>query len=70
MSKYLAILEKTNTGPSAYAPDMPLVVATGKTCEEARMRIEAAMRLWMDETRAAGLPVPSPNAQIVLVETR
>lgn len=31
MRKYLVVYEKTKTGYSAYAPDLPGVIATGKT---------------------------------------
>ena len=31
MRKYLVIYEKTKTGYSAYVPDLPGVIATGKT---------------------------------------
>ncbi len=31
MRKYLVVYEKTKTGFSAYAPDLPGVIATGKT---------------------------------------
>ncbi len=31
MRKYLVIYEKTKTGYSAYAPDLPGVIATGKS---------------------------------------
>jgi len=31
MRKYLVVYEKTKTGYSAYVPDLPGVIATGKT---------------------------------------
>lgn len=31
MRKYLVVCEKTKSGFSAYAPDLPGVIATGKT---------------------------------------
>jgi predicted RNase H-like HicB family nuclease len=31
MRRYLVIFEKTSTGYSAYVPDLPEVIATGKT---------------------------------------
>ncbi len=33
MRKFLVVYEKTKTGYSAYAPDLPGVIATGKTKE-------------------------------------
>jgi predicted RNase H-like HicB family nuclease len=38
--KYLIVIEKTNTGYSAYSPDLEGCVATGSTREE----VEQAMR--------------------------
>ena len=34
MKKYLIIIEKTDTGYSAYVPDLPGCVATGKTKDD------------------------------------
>jgi hypothetical protein len=34
MSRYLIIIERTNTGLSAYSPDLPGCVATGAIREE------------------------------------
>ena len=41
MSRYLIIIESTGTGFSAYSPDLPGCVATGRT----RPEVEQEMRL-------------------------
>jgi predicted RNase H-like HicB family nuclease len=66
--KYVAIIEKTDTGWSAYAPDLPLVVAAGETHDEARQLLEEGIEIWIEETRAEGLPIPEPTTQAVPIE--
>ena len=39
MNKYLVIIEKTNTGYSAYSPDLLGCVSTGATTEEVQKKV-------------------------------
>jgi predicted RNase H-like HicB family nuclease len=43
MSAYRVIIEKTGTGFSAYAPDLPGCVARGKDTEEITQKMKEAM---------------------------
>lgn len=45
MYKFLIIIEKTETGHSAYSPDLPGCVATGKTEIEAEQRMFEAIEM-------------------------
>lgn len=46
--KYLIIIEKTETGFSAYSPDLPGCVATGGTREECEKAMEEAIELHVE----------------------
>lgn len=48
MIKQVNIFEKTNTGYSAYVPDLPGCIATGKTINTAEKNILAAIRFHLD----------------------
>ena len=43
MSKYAVVFEKTSTGFSAYIPDLPGCVATGRALDETKRLIHEAM---------------------------
>jgi hypothetical protein len=45
IDQYLIVLEKTDTGFSAYSPDVPGCIATGATLEETRERMRSALAL-------------------------
>ncbi|OIP03133.1 MAG: hypothetical protein AUJ97_05140 [Bacteroidetes bacterium CG2_30_32_10] len=48
MLKYLIIFEKTETGISAYVPDLPGCIATGKTKAIVEKNILEAIRFHLD----------------------
>jgi predicted RNase H-like HicB family nuclease len=56
--RYLIIIERGNESYSAYSPDLPGCIATGKTLRETRSRMQGAMELHVEGLRAEGLPVP------------
>ncbi|NJM27958.1 MAG: type II toxin-antitoxin system HicB family antitoxin [Pseudanabaena sp. RU_4_16] len=45
MEKYLIVLEKSETGFSAYSPDVPGCIATGATLEETTRMMRSALAL-------------------------
>jgi len=61
MSKYLIIIEKTGTGYSAYSPDLPGCVATGKTREETENEMKEAIEFHIEGLRLNGDEVPKPS---------
>ena len=61
MRRYLVVIEKANGNYSAYAPDLPGCVATGKTIEEVKARMREAIKMHIEGLREDGLPVPSPR---------
>ncbi len=48
MTKYLIIIEKTNTGFSTFSPDLSCCVATGRTKKEVEKNMEKAIELHIE----------------------
>ncbi|HEX3741178.1 MAG TPA: type II toxin-antitoxin system HicB family antitoxin [Terriglobales bacterium] len=47
MKKYLVVIEKTETGYSAYSPDLEGCVATGRSREEVEREMQGAIEsIW------------------------
>ena len=63
MSRYLVIIEKTATGFSAYAPDLPGCVAAGRTRKEVEQEMHNAIEFHIEGLRLAGETVPEPQSQ-------
>ena len=66
--KYLIVLEKTDTGYSAYSPDIPGCIATGATKEETEREMQSAIRFHFDGLREDGLPLPIPQSTWAYVD--
>lgn len=66
--KYLIIIEPTETGFSAYSPDLPGCVATGRDEANVRHNMADALAFHIEGLRAAGLPVPAPASAPGFVE--
>ena len=61
MMRYAVVIEKTETGYSAYVPDLPGCVSVGSTREEMDRNIREAIELYLDELREQGSPIPTPT---------
>ncbi|RMD58056.1 type II toxin-antitoxin system HicB family antitoxin [Candidatus Parcubacteria bacterium] len=68
MRRYLVIVEKTNSGFSAYSPDLPGCIATGDTREEVEKKMEEAVAFHLDGLREEGLEIPEPQSYSKFVE--
>jgi predicted RNase H-like HicB family nuclease len=68
VKKYLIIVEKTDTGYSAYSPDVPGCGSTGKTKEEVERNIQEAIEFHIEGLRQEGYEVPEPNSYFSYVE--
>ena len=66
MRRYLIVIEETATGYSAYLPDLPGCVATGKTIDSALRRIQVAIQLHLRGMRADGVRPPRPRHRTVV----
>ena len=56
--RYAVVVEKTETGYSAYVPDLPGCVSVGRTRDEMDRNIREAMELYIDELLDQGAPIP------------
>lgn len=68
MSRYLVIMEPTATGYSAYPPDLPGCVTTGKTQAEIEANMREAIALHLEGLESEGQPVPEPRTIATYVE--
>jgi predicted RNase H-like HicB family nuclease len=59
--RYAVVIEKTDTGYSAYVPDLPGCVSVGETREDIDRNIREAIELYLDELREQGSPIPVPT---------
>jgi predicted RNase H-like HicB family nuclease len=66
--RYVMIIEPGDRNYSAYLPDLPGCIATGKTIEEVRQRMREAIELHLEGMRADGLPIPQPTSLADYVE--
>jgi predicted RNase H-like HicB family nuclease len=66
--RYAVVIEKADGNYSAYVPDLPGCVATGKTIEEAESEIRDAIVFHLDGMKEDGLPVPQPTSTVEYVE--
>lgn len=68
MSKYLIVIEETPSGFSAYSPDVPGCVSTGRTRAEVEAQMREAIELHLDGLREDGAPIPRPSASAAYVD--
>jgi len=70
MSKYTIIIEKAEGNYSAFSPDPPGCVATGKTEEEATERMREALEFHFEGLRESGEGIPERRAVVREIEVR
>ena len=58
MYRFLIIIEKTPTNYSAYCPDLPGCIATGKTQEETAENMYQAVEMHIQGMLEDQLPIP------------
>ena len=62
MYRFLVVIEKANGNYSAYSPDLPGCVATGKTREETERNMHEAIQLHVKGLQEDGLGVPESRS--------
>ncbi len=62
MHRFLVVIEKAEGNYSAYSPDLPGCVATGKIVEEVERRMHEAIQLHIRGLREDGLPIPQSQS--------
>ena len=63
MRRYLVVFEKTETGFSAYVPDLPGCIATARTKAAAEKAIWEAIQFHLEGLKEDNLKIPAGNAQ-------
>ena len=66
--KYLIVIEKSETGYSAYSPDLPGCVSTGNTTEETEKNMREAIAFHIDGLKEEGYEIPKPTSRSSYVE--
>lgn len=60
--KFLVIVEKTDTGYSAYSPDIDGCVATGETKNEVEKNMKEAIEFHLEGLAVENQEIPVPNS--------
>jgi len=68
MKKYLIVIEPTETGHSAYSPDLPGCISTGASRDEVEVNMREAIVFHLDGLREEGQPAPEPHTYSAYVE--
>lgn len=68
MQKYLIVFEKADKNYSAYSPDLPGFVATGKSRKEVEKNIKEAIEFHIDGIKEDGQKPPKPKSFTQYVE--
>ncbi len=68
MKKYAVVIEKGPSNYSAYVPDLPGCIATGKTRVEVESNMREAIEFHIEGMIEDGDPVPEPSSQAIEVE--
>lgn len=63
MRAYAVLYERGERNWSAYVPDLPGCVATGKTREETERRIREAIEFHIEGLKMDGESVPEPTVE-------
>ena len=62
MNKYSIVVEETETGFSAFSPDLDGCIATGKTREEVENTMKDAIQFHLEGLKKDGFLAPSPHS--------
>ena len=68
MSRYLVVIEETPTGFSAYSPDLPGCVSTGRTREDVQGAMRQAIEFHLEGLRQDGAPIPKPTTSAAYID--
>lgn len=66
--QYLIIIEQTETGYSAYSPDLPGCVSTGASHQEIEENMREAIEFHLEGLKLEGLEAPQPKTSSAYVE--
>lgn len=59
--KYAVVYEKTNTGYSAYVPDLPGCIAAAASLQATELLMREAIEMHLHAMKEDGDPIPEPT---------
>ncbi len=68
MKKFAVVIEKGPNNYSAYVPDLPGCISTGRTVAEIEANIREAIEYHIEGLIEDGDPIPEPTSQVIEVE--
>jgi predicted RNase H-like HicB family nuclease len=68
MKKFAVVIEAGPNNYSAYVPDLPGCVSTGRTLAEIEKNIREAIEYHIEGMIEDGDPVPEPTSRVIEVE--
>jgi predicted RNase H-like HicB family nuclease len=66
--RYAIVIEKAQENYSAYVPDLPGCITTGKTLEEVEKNMTEAIAFHLEGLQQEGLPIPQATTECQYVE--
>ena len=64
MREYTVVYERAGDNWSAYSPDVPGCIATGRTRDDVEREFQEALEFHLEGLQLAGLPLPEPTADV------
>ena len=68
MKRYAVVIESGPNNLSAYVPDLPGCITTGKTVAEVEHNIREAIELHLEGLMEDGDPIPEPTTSVSYIE--
>ena len=68
MKRYLILIESTETGYSAYSPDLLGCIAIGSTPEEVHQNVQETIEVHLEGLQLEGFPIPTQQTAIDYIE--
>lgn len=68
MRKYAIVIEQGQENLSAYVPDLPGCITTGRSVDEIERNIREAIELHLEGLREDGEPIPEPHTAVTYIE--
>jgi predicted RNase H-like HicB family nuclease len=69
-TRFAVVIERGEENYSAYVPDLPGCVSTGRTLDEVRANIREAIDFHIEGMIEDGEPIPAPTTVSEYVESR
>jgi predicted RNase H-like HicB family nuclease len=66
--RYAVVIEKAKRNYSAYLPDVPGCVATGRTVQQTLDRLREALAMHFDGMQEDGEPIPDPQTLVDYID--